>query len=115
MNVTGITDTTRAHIHQGKIGENGDVIVDLQKVSKHSDTEQGMILRGNITDSSLSGPMTGKALTDVKAAMGAGDTYVNVHSQDHPDGEIRGQIEVKGSGTNASNATASTRAKKLAI
>jgi hypothetical protein len=41
MNVTGITDATGAHIHQGKIGENGDVIVDLQKVSKHSDTEQG--------------------------------------------------------------------------
>ena len=38
MNVTGITDATGAHIHQGKIGENGDIVVDLMKVSKHSDT-----------------------------------------------------------------------------
>ena len=33
MNVTGITDATGAHIHQGKIGENGDIVVDLMKVS----------------------------------------------------------------------------------
>ena len=55
MNVTGITDATGAHIHQGKIGENGDIVVNLMKVSKHSDTPKGMIMRGNVTDSSLAG------------------------------------------------------------
>ena len=32
------------------------------KVSKHSDTEYGMIMRGNVTDSSLTGPMAGQTL-----------------------------------------------------
>ncbi len=96
MNITGITDATGAHIHNGKNGTNGDVIVDLLKTSKHSDTPTGMILRGNITASSLQGAMEGKTLEDLKTAMDNGDTYVNVHTADHPDGIIRGQVKIKG-------------------
>jgi hypothetical protein len=103
MNITGITDATGAHIHKAKNGTNGDVVVDLLKVSKHSNTPQGMVLRGNITDSSLTGPMKGKTVADLKTAMANGDTYVNVHTKDHPKGEIRGQVKLKGE-----NATSST-------
>ncbi len=98
-NVTGINDATGGHIHQGKAGENGDVIVDLLKVSKHSDTAKGMSLRGNVTASSLQGAMQGKTIDDLKAAMGSGDTYVNFHTSDHPDGIIRWQVKLKGSNT----------------
>jgi hypothetical protein len=105
MNVTGITEGTGAHIHQGKIGENGDIVVDLMKVSKHSDTAKGMIMRGNVTDSSLTGPMEGKTVADLQTAMTNGDTYVNVHTDDHPDGEIRGQVKLKG-GDNATDSSA---------
>lgn len=31
-------------------------------------------------------------LEDIMAALESGDTYVNVHAQAHPGGEIRGQI-----------------------
>jgi hypothetical protein len=103
MNITGITDATGAHIHKAKNGTNGDVVVDLLKVSKHSNTPQGMVMRGNITDSSLTGPMKGKTVADLKTAMANGDTYVNVHTKDHPKGEIRGQVKLKGE-----NATSST-------
>ncbi len=105
-NITGITDATGAHIHQGKTGENGDVIVDLLKVSKHSNSPTGMSMRGNITASSLQGPMKGKTLEDLKTAMGNGDTYVNVHTADHPDGMIRGQVKLKGSNSTDSNTIA---------
>jgi curli biogenesis system outer membrane secretion channel CsgG len=108
MNVTGITDATGANIHTGKVGENGDVVVDLLKVSKHSDTPKGMIMRGNVTDSSLTGPMAGQTLADLQTAMTNGDTYVNVQTQDHPDGEIRGQVKVKGSNATDSSVTDST-------
>ena len=91
MNVTGIADPTRDHIHKGKIGENGDVVVDLLKVSKHSDTPQGMIMRGNVTDSTSAGPIAGQTLAELQTAMTNGETYVNVHTQDHSDGEIRGK------------------------
>jgi len=96
MNVTGITDATAVHIHQGAPTENGQPIVDLMKVSKSSDRIGGMTMRGNITDSDLQGPMEGKTLEDLKTAMGSGNTYVNVHTADHPDGIIRGQIKIKG-------------------
>jgi hypothetical protein len=36
--------------------------------------------------------MTGKQLTDLATAMSNGETYVNVHTEQNPDGEIRGQI-----------------------
>ncbi|MDQ5869148.1 MAG: CHRD domain-containing protein [Thermoproteota archaeon] len=107
MNITGITDATGAHIHNGQAGENGDVIVDLLKTSKHSDTATGMIMRGNVTASSLQGAMEGKTLEDLKTAMGNGDTYVNVHTTDHPDGMIRGQVKIKG-GNETSTASLNT-------
>jgi CHRD domain len=108
MNITGITDATGAHINKGKVGENGDVVVDLLKVSKHSDTPKGMIMRGNVTESSLTGPMAGQTLADLQTAMTNGDTYVIVQTQDHPDGEIRGQVKVKGSNATDSSVTDST-------
>jgi CHRD domain len=92
-NITGLSDATAAHIHMGKVGANGDVIVDLLTDKKKNPTKLGMAIRGNITESSLTGPMQGKTLTDLISAMNNGDTYVNVHTQAHPDGEIRGQIQ----------------------
>jgi CHRD domain len=78
MNVTGISSATGAHIHQGKIGENGKAVVDLLKVSKQKDTANGMIMRGNVTDSSLTGPIAGQTVADLKTAMGKDDTYVDL-------------------------------------
>jgi hypothetical protein len=108
MNITGITDPTGAHIHKARNGTNGDVIVDLLKVSKHSSNPQGMVMRGNITDSSLTGPMKGQTLKDLQTAMANGDTYVNVHTKDHPKGEIRGQIKIKGDNATSVGNTTST-------
>ena len=96
MNVTDLAEATGLHIHQGSAGQNGDVIVDLLKASKHSETPKGMIMRGNLTAASLQGPMQGKTLEDLKTAMGGGNTYVNLHTTDHPDGLIRGQLKQKG-------------------
>ena len=38
-------------------------------------------------------PMAGKTLIDLNKAMELGETYVNVHTEEHPNGEIRGQIK----------------------
>jgi hypothetical protein len=107
VNITGFSDATGAHIHQGKAGANGDVVVDLLKDSKNNPTKLGMAIRGNITDADLTGPMKGKTMSDLISAINSGDTYTNVHTPSHPDGEIRGQIE-SGSGNagSSSNQTA---------
>lgn len=102
MNITGLTVATGLHIHQGSVGQNGDIIVDLLKESKHSETPKGMIMRGNVTATSLQGAMQGKTLEDLKTAMGGGNTYVNLHTTDHPDGLIRGQLKQKGANATTS-------------
>jgi hypothetical protein len=53
VNITGFSEATGAHIHLGKAGANGDVIVDLLTGMKENPTKLGMAIRGNITDSSL--------------------------------------------------------------
>ena len=93
INITGISGATGAHIYSGQAGENGEVIADLlTDTSKNNDVSYGMTIRGNLSDSSLKGPMEGKSLEDLVAAMDSGETYVNIHTAQQPDGEIRGQI-----------------------
>ena len=98
LNVTDMQGVTKAHIHTGKVGANGPVVVTLYK----SDTPQsinGKLSYGNITSNLLEGPMKGKQISDLVTAMSNGSTYVNVHTEKHPNGEIRGQVML----TNSTN------------
>ena len=91
LNVTDMQGVTQAHIHTGKQGENGPILVTLYK----SDTPQpinGKLAYGNITANLLEGPMKGKQISDLATAMSNGSTYVNVHTEKYPKGEVRGQI-----------------------
>jgi hypothetical protein len=95
----------------GKMGANGDIIADLLNTptSKDKDTAYGMIIRGNISASSLKGPMQGKTLDDLATEIEKGDTYVNVHTTAHQNGEIRGQLantaKPASGSTNSTNST----------
>jgi hypothetical protein len=88
-----IQGVTAGHIHSGKQGENGPVVVTL--FSNDSPTNE-VLETGSITTDKLEGPMTGKQLTDLVTAMTNGDTYVNIHTEQNPNGEIRGQISSVG-------------------
>ena len=80
-----------AHIHLAESGKNGPVILTL---FKGGPTEQvnGTVGEANVTASNFEGPFIGKQVTDLVTAMENGTTYVNVHTTDFPDGEIRGQL-----------------------
>lgn len=110
INITGISSATGAHIHSGQAGENGEVVADLLTSMKVNDVSYGMTIRGNLSDSSLKGPMEGKTLEDLVTAMDSGQTYVNIHTTQHPDGEIRGQVinTEKAESTEQAQATNST-------
>jgi CHRD domain-containing protein len=87
-------NVTAAHIHSGKTGANGPILVTLFKTeSPSSKPINGILTSGNITNADLEGPMAGKTLIDLTKAMELGETYVNVHSEEFPNGEIRGQIQ----------------------
>jgi Ca2+/Na+ antiporter len=100
VNATGIDKVTMAHIHNAKAGENGDPIAMLQIAKSSGPT----LAQGNITGSDLMGSLAGKSITDLVAKMQSGETYVNVHTNANPNGEIRGQIEMANA-TMMSNST----------
>lgn len=52
----------------------------------------GVLVEGTVDASRLVGPLKGMSLADLREAMADGNTYVNVHTEDHPGGEIRGDI-----------------------
>jgi len=81
----------------GKMGKNGELIVNLMKQAKEQMTKVGMIITGSFNTSDLIGPMQGKTILDLVALMKSADTYVSVDTEKHPTGEIRGQIELANS------------------
>jgi hypothetical protein len=91
VNVTDMDKVNAAHIHLAEAGKNGPVVLTL---FKGGPTEQvnGTVAEANVTASNLEGPLKGKDVTDLATAIKNGTTYVNVHSTDFPDGEIRGQL-----------------------
>jgi CHRD domain len=114
VNITGFKDATGAHIKMGKAGANGEVVVDLLQGSKKNPTKIGLAIRGNITDSSLVGPLKGKTLADLISAMKSGDAYVDIQTPTHKEGELRGLIESGGgNATSSSNTIASANVTDL--
>jgi len=68
---------TAAHIHTGAIGVNGPVVVPLAATAGTT----GQIAQSQVT------------LTAATAqAIASGGAYINLHSTNHPAGEVRGQI-----------------------
>jgi CHRD domain len=94
VNASNMQGVTAGHIHSGKQGENGPVVVTLFKNDSPSNEVSET---GSITADKLEGPMAGKQLTDLASAMSNGDTYVNIHTEQNPNGEIRGQLMSAGS------------------
>lgn len=85
-----LEDIVAAHIHLAPAGSNGPVTVGL--FEDDPVTRDGLLSAGVITADDLVGPLEGMTIADLVAEMDAGNAYVNVHTLEHPAGEIRGQI-----------------------
>jgi hypothetical protein len=96
INVTNIRDIMGAHIHSGNLGENGPVVVTLfnpsMTATQNSGIMNGTSFKGTITGSFLEGPLTGSQMSDLIKLVSSKAAYVNIHTQQNQDGEIRGQI-----------------------
>lgn len=77
VNVRRLDDASAAHLHEGFGGSNGGVAIGLMQDG--SDPAHWFAELESLS-------------TDQRAALDAGATYLNVHSPDHPGGEVRGQL-----------------------
>ena len=76
ITAAGMT-ATASHIHEGAVGTNGPVIVPFTKTG----------------DNTFAAPAGAKLTDSQYASYKAGNLYVNVHSAQHPGGEIRAQLK----------------------
>jgi hypothetical protein len=115
INVLNTGQVTTVRIHSGAIGTNGDVLVTLYQSQGNngklfnkfpnlpdlssrlsdislSQKSSSFSASGNVQGSDLTGKLAGKTIDDLLSEIQSGNTYVLVHTQDHPKGELRGQI-----------------------
>ena len=96
-NLEGIT-TSAAHIHLGQFSVNGGVSAFLcggggkPACPATAGSVSGTIIAADVIGPAGQGIAAGE-LDELIAAMRSGITYVNVHTDKHPGGEIRGQIK----------------------
>lgn len=96
VEVADLEDANMAHIHLGPAGENGPPVVWLHTQAQEPELIEGVttgtLASGTFTADDLVGPLEGGTLDELVSEMAAGNTYTNVHTEEFPDGEIRGQI-----------------------
>lgn len=110
INVLNAGKITSVQINHGAVGTNGDAIVTLIEskddddvnligniptltgVASTKQSSSSFSASGNVNVADLTGPFKDKTIADLVIAMQSGETYVNVQTEDHPEGELRGQI-----------------------
>lgn len=112
--VNDIDNITQAHIHMAAKGLNGGIVVWLfpsvtatSALPGGGGPHHGILAQGTITAANLRGALAGHPLSDLVAAIAAGNAYMNVHTDDgvapantgpgdFPGGEVRGQLDRNG-------------------
>jgi CHRD domain len=91
VNATNIEDVTAGHVHFGNAGENGPVVFTMFKYDPPRDE---VLESGTITADKLEGPLKGKQVSDLAFAGANGSLYMNIHTLENPNGEIRGTSSI---------------------
>lgn len=90
----GILGVSGAHLHCAPAGENGPVVAFLAGPASPG-FDGDVKIEGTLTDSSIININTacGGTISELTQEMLFGNVYVNVHSAEHPGGEVRGQVQ----------------------
>ena len=104
---SNISNVVQSHIHVGPADANGPIVVFLfGPVASGGGRHDGVLAEGTFTAANFIGPLAGQPFSALLAEMRAGNTYVNVHTNDgvgaintgpgdFPGGEVRGQVRTK--------------------
>ncbi|MDQ4073935.1 MAG: CHRD domain-containing protein [Thermoproteota archaeon] len=87
----GLEDIVGGHLHYGEKGENGPVVVTL--FGEESTNNGNFEASGTIQENDLEGPLENKDISDLVEHIEDKEIYINIHTEQNPDGEIRGQFD----------------------
>ncbi|MEI4804005.1 CHRD domain-containing protein [Bacillus sp. NPDC077411] len=93
LDLFDIENVVVAHLHLGAKGTNGPVVVFLFGPITNPVSIECATFTGTITQEELIGPLAGQTLDDLVREINSGNIYINVHTVQHPNGEIRGQLQ----------------------
>lgn len=82
---------TGVHIHDGALGVDGPIILNLRPDGLCFDIGPFLTIY-YATAAQLRDSLAGKTLTDLRMLMDGGNTYLNLHTPENPSGWIRGQM-----------------------
>jgi hypothetical protein len=95
IDVTGITDVQRVHIHgPAALGAGGGIVQALCDAVDPFDDDSILCATGTVTGVLVAGAASRSRIPfdSLVVLMGNGNAYVNVHTAAFGGGEIRGQI-----------------------
>jgi hypothetical protein len=96
--VNAIEDADQAHVHLGEVGEDGPVAAWLYPDPGADEPElqegrfDGVLATDTIADEHVTDAVEGESVGALVEEIRDGNAYVNVHTEEYPDGEIRGQL-----------------------
>jgi hypothetical protein len=93
LQVDSIISLTVARLHEGKVGATGATIFTIYGGPTKSGLYTGTIAKGSFTAADLVGPLKGKTIDDLVGLIEANSVYLNVGTEAHRQGEIRGQLQ----------------------
>ncbi|MDZ7759858.1 MAG: CHRD domain-containing protein [Desulfovermiculus sp.] len=100
LEVNNIENITMAHIHLGLPGDINTPVVWLYPPSPPPKpipgSFSGVLAEGTITAKDFIGPLRGEPLSALLGHMQKDHAFVNIHTQDHPQGAICGQVRLLG-------------------
>jgi hypothetical protein len=85
-------NANRFHIHAGPAGTNGGIVFGMKDPNHDTDDLVINPVTGRVTGVWDGNEGNGTTLAAQLANLLAGNLYFNVHTTDHPGGEVRGQI-----------------------
>lgn len=98
LEVRNLEDITMAHVHLGMMHHLSTPVVWLYPPSPPPKLVPGrftgVLIEGTITARNLVGPLRGHPLSDLIEEMRAARAHVNVHTKEHPEGSICGEIRL---------------------
>jgi hypothetical protein len=92
IKIAGMDKIKKACLHIGKAHENGEVVAELYKSETPLGEVVGDLCHGKLNSYDLRGPLQGKNINDLLNKMQKEEAYVNILTEDNPNGKIRGQI-----------------------